>query len=193
MRLLYGVGGLMIRGARCQANWSCCKRGAFYFSGSKFLPLFSHVMRTLRTSTVVLLTAALLAAVVEVCSVCHFCGLGCCTSQLLIIFGPSVFSSSSLRMCSFSCFPSCVMPWGRRKRRCCFPLFIVVDLPLCLLYHVFSLSSACTLTMHGHYCCCIAAVLKVCGYGKGNKPCVTTRTQLIAGTGNTKKSIKSWP
>ena len=50
--------GGTIRGIRYQANWSC-KWGAFYFL--EFLPLFCHMMRTLRTSIVVL--AALLAAV----------------------------------------------------------------------------------------------------------------------------------
>ena len=39
------------------------KRGAFYVF--EFLPLFSHMMRTLRTSTAVL--AALLADVIEFC------------------------------------------------------------------------------------------------------------------------------
>ena len=45
--------------------------------------VFSHMMATLRTGTVVL--AALLAAVVEVCLVCRACGLGCCSFCLFLV------------------------------------------------------------------------------------------------------------
>ena len=88
-----------------------------------FLPVFSHIMGTLRTSTVVL--AALLAAVTEFCLFCLVCGLGCCSFFLFLV---RLFSlASSLMSWVFSsCSCSCLR--GKEEGTLFFPLLSLVFL-----------------------------------------------------------------
>ena len=76
------------------------------------LPLFSHMMRTPRTSTVVL--TALLAAVIEFCFVCLVCSLYCCS---FCLFWVRLFSLCLPVCCGvFVVFPPFSMPSGEGGR-----------------------------------------------------------------------------
>ena len=70
----------------------------------QFLPVFFHLMGTLRTSTVVvLLIAALLAAGIAFCLVCLVCGLCCCSFCFWSVCFPFVLPY----VVKLSCFSSC--------------------------------------------------------------------------------------
>ena len=78
-----------------------------------------------RELTVVL--PALLAGVIEFCLVCLGCALCCC----VVLFGPPIFSLSSLMFgSSFSLFPPVHVFGGTRKGPCSFPLLSFVLLCL---------------------------------------------------------------
>ena len=118
------------------ANYSCCKRGAFYFFISSFTfgYFLTYMMGTpcastnVRVLTVVL--PALLAGANEFCLVCLVCGLCCCSSFW------SVCVLSFLMLGSFFLpFPSCSRLRGKEEGTP-FLSVVVVGLPLSLFCNV---------------------------------------------------------
>ena len=97
---------------------SLLAKGVFF--SSQVLPLFPHMMRTLRTSTVVL--AALLAAIIEFCLFCLVCGLDCCS------------------VCLFWLWKLCTkINIHNRKKNCCCcsrPSLVTCVLPLLVISYL---------------------------------------------------------